>query len=139
MQKFREFYFGTRSKFDRYQIIECAKNSKSFNKSGNETVKDAIAILLWESKNQNSWLVRTNERIYKIIDDIRKERPIINWSRSITLFKETNFIETSDYKLHTGKIKFLHKPEKEYRYSKKLFFNKNVIDGITDFIKTGDF
>lgn len=139
MQKFREFYFGTRSKFDRYQIIECAKNSKSFNKSGNETVKDAIAILLWESKNQNSWIVRTNERIYKIIDDIRKERPITNWSRSISLFKETNLIEISDYKLHTGKIKFLHKPEKEYRYSKKLFFNKNVIDGITDFIKTGDF
>lgn len=139
MSRFQEFYFGERSKVDRFQIIESVRNSKSYNKSGTETTSDAKAILLWEAKYQNSWLVRTNERIYKILDDIRKDRPIINWSRNINLFQDVNLVNAIEYKPNTGKIIFKHKPYKEYRYSKKLFFNKNIDRVINNFIRTGDF
>lgn len=141
MDKFKEFYFGDRAKFDRSAIIESVKNSKSFNRSGDETTNNAQAILLWEAKYQNSWLVRTNARVYKILDDIRKERPIINWSRSISLFKGDDIVHTIEYKINTGKIIFKHKPHKEYRYSKKLFFNykKNVDNLINSFLKIGKF
>lgn len=139
MSRFQEFYFGERSKADRFQIIEFVRNSKSYNKSGTETTSDAKAILLWEAKYQNSWLVRTNERIYKILDDIRKDRPIINWSRNINLFQGVDVINTIEYKPNTGKIIFKHKPDKEYRYSKKLFFNKNIDRVINNFIMKGDF
>ena len=139
MSRFHEFYFGERSKADRFQITESVRNSKFYNKSGTETTSDAKAILLWEAKYQNSWLVRTNERIYKVQDDIRKDRPIINWSRNIELFKSTYIINALEYKPNTGKIIFEQKPNKEYRYSKKLFFNKNIESVISSFIKTGDF
>ena len=141
MSKFQKFYFGERSKADNYQIIESVKKSKAYNKSGNESTSDAKALLLWDAKYQNSWLVRTNERIYKMLDDIRKDRPIINWSRKIERFKDDDIVFAIDYKLNTGKIKFKHKPHKEYRYSKKLFsnYNKDIKSIITSFIKTGDF
>lgn len=141
MDKFKEFYFGDRSKFDRYSIIESVRNSNSFNRSGDETTSNAKALLLWEAKYQNSWIVRTNARVYKILDDVRKERPIINWSRSITLFKGEDLFSTIDYKKNTGKIIFKHKPNKEYRYSKRLFYNyeKSMKDIINSFVKIGKF
>jgi len=138
MSQFREFYFGERSKADKSQIIESVKNSNSYNKSGIEEISNAEAILLRESKYQNSWLVRTNKRIYKVLDDIRKEGTTINWSRSIEKFNKSQNVNVMDYKPNTGKIVFKHKLDKEYRYSKKLFSNMNIENAIDNFVNKHD-
>ena len=123
---FKNEYFGLRDFKDKEEIIKYVNKSKNFKKAPDENLNNARALQLYETKNQKSWLVRTNKRIYRILDDRRKNKPVINWSSKISEITDENNqikMEIKDYKRNTGKIVFEHRPNKEYLYSKKLFIN----------------
>ena len=60
---FKNMYFGLRDFKDKEEIIKYVKKSKNFKKVPDETLNNARALQLYETKNQKSWLVRTNRRI----------------------------------------------------------------------------
>jgi hypothetical protein len=54
-------------------------NSKNFDPE-RENPDEAEALLIFSTSRQHTWLVATKERLYCILDDIRKDKPHINWS-----------------------------------------------------------
>ena len=138
MVKISEFLLGLRENLDKDGVIEQVKNSINFNKDGDETLEGAKAILLFTNSNQKSWLVKTNKRFYKILDDKRKPKPVINWSeKSENLFDENEKpkLNLNPYKKDINKIIFGFKPGKEYLVDKKLFSNVEFDDALTKFLE----
>lgn len=71
-----------REEFESYEgIVRSISNSKNFNPE-TENPGDADALLIFSTPKQQAWLVATSERLYGIVDDLRKEKPRINWSMS---------------------------------------------------------
>lgn len=125
-----------RTFYSREKIIDHVTNSVNFNKHLNEaeeTLDNAVAILLFESSKQKSWMVGTNFRIYKILDDRRQDTPQINWSKKIVALmnKETKKLvyKLGDYKDSLSKVKFPHR-DKEYLVSKRFFVNSPFEDAM---------
>lgn len=69
-----------REDFETYEgIARSISNSKNFNPE-TEDPGDADALLIFSTPKQQAWLVATPERLYGVVDDLRKEKPRINWS-----------------------------------------------------------
>jgi hypothetical protein len=60
-------------------IVRSISNSKNFNPD-TENPGDADALLIFSTPRQQAWLIATSERLYGVVDDLRKEKPHINWS-----------------------------------------------------------
>ena len=134
MKRFKDFLKGLRDHYELNEIIKHVKSSKNYDKSNSESLNNAKALLLHVTQNQRSWLVKTNKRLYKILDDIRDEKPQINWSKKISEIYsdgEAKFV-ISSHSEKNGKIVFHHKPEKKYLYSKILFMNLSIEDALTN-------
>jgi hypothetical protein len=61
------------------RIVRSISSSKNFNPE-TENPGDADALLIFSTAKQQAWLVATSERLYGVVDDLRKEKPRINWS-----------------------------------------------------------
>jgi hypothetical protein len=73
-------FTGVRKDFEPYEgIVRSISNSKNFNPE-TENPGDADALLIFTTAKQQAWLVATPERLYGVVDDLRKEKPRINWS-----------------------------------------------------------
>jgi len=73
-------FTALREDFEAYEgIVRSISNSKNFN-SETEDPGDADALLIFSTPKQQAWLVATSERLYGVVDDLRKEKPRINWS-----------------------------------------------------------
>jgi hypothetical protein len=69
-----------RERFEAYEgIVRSISSSKNFNPE-TENPGDADALLIFSTPKQQAWLVATSERLYGVVDDLRKEKPRINWS-----------------------------------------------------------
>ena len=138
MDNISEYLLGLRENLTKDEVIQFVSKSINFNKGGGETLDGAKAILLFTNSNQNSWLVKTNKRIYKILDDKRKPKPIINWStQKEKVMDDLNQpkINLNPYKKDLGKIKFDFKPDKEYLVDKKLFSNIGFDEVLNNFLE----
>ena len=82
-QSVRPAEFTTvREDFEPYEgIVRSISNSKNFN-AETENPADADALLIFSTAKQQAWLVATSDRLYGVVDDLRKEKPRINWSMS---------------------------------------------------------
>ena len=60
-------------------IAHSISNSKNFNPEV-ENPGEADALLIFSTAKQQAWLVATSERLYGVVDDLRKEKPRISWS-----------------------------------------------------------
>jgi len=116
---FENFFFGKRDFKSKQNIIEWVKKSPQFNIE-NENLDKTKAILLYKTTNRSSWIVKTNRRVYKIIDDRFKKSPIINWSISIEEFNKLK-IQTIPIKNGLGQIIFPNKIGKKYYFDENLF------------------
>ena len=73
-------FISLREDFESYEgIARSISNSKNFNPE-TENPGDADALLIFSTAKQQAWLVATSERLYGVVDDLRKEKPRINWS-----------------------------------------------------------
>jgi hypothetical protein len=75
-------FTALRQDFEPFEgIVSSISNSKNFDPE-TESPGDADALLIFSTAKQQAWLVATPERLYGVVDDLRKERPRINWSIS---------------------------------------------------------
>lgn len=73
-------FTSVRGDFESYEgIVRSISNSKNFNPQ-TERPGDADALLIFSTLKQQAWLVTTSERLYGVVDDLRREKPRINWS-----------------------------------------------------------
>jgi hypothetical protein len=70
---------GRRYFYKQKDIIDTTRNSKHYN-SQVENLSQVEALKFFQTSKQRTWLVSTNERMYCILDDNRKEIPHIRWS-----------------------------------------------------------
>jgi len=118
------------------EIIQFVKNYKYYN-SNIEKLDQAIALKIFKTTIQQTWLVSTNERLYNILDDNRKDSLNINWSIPkidiITNNKVSIDITTRDYKERSGLVHIGPK-HKNWLYTKELFKDSDIKKEIHDLI-----
>ena len=71
-----QFLFGRRGFYDETEIIDYAKNSAGYD---GEDLLTARALLIFRTNIQHTWLVASAERLYCLLDDVREDRPHVNW------------------------------------------------------------
>lgn len=134
----KSFFLGLREFKSKADIIGYITKSKHFDASKESTDK-ANALKIFETSNQQTWLVATDERLYCILDDVRKPKPHINWS-----IPRSQIISGGDVILRiTARNSRKHKSiglvdfgphHKNWFYSKVLFKKKGVEDTIRHFL-----
>jgi|GEM_PF-4971106 hypothetical protein len=137
---FRDFYFGYRGlkNFnDEQELRNVLVNSKYFNKD-QEIVNPSSKMLLFAENDIKSWLIKTNKRVYKVYDDKKKERPIINWSLDLDSFQkllDNDKIFIKDKNDQYGYLIFGNKPDKKYKFEKDLCTDLSIIERIRGLFK----
>ena len=81
----RDRILGLRDFANEQEIKQWIRHSKNWNKpskfvSSEEISSGKKSLLLFDSEKRHSWLVATNKRLYKILDDRREKSPKIYWS-----------------------------------------------------------
>jgi hypothetical protein len=137
---FAEFYYGLRAPCTPEEIIRLVRSSRRYTQD--ETTEDARALLLFEVGVRASWLVSTNLRLYKLMDDRREATPIVNWSVSLDQARESGVRVICQRLLKSGKflkIEFGFREGKYYLVDPKLFQPMGVEKSIATFIGLKEF
>jgi hypothetical protein len=105
--------------------------------SRRKTPNAARTLLLLQTSRQRTWLVATSERLYCILDDVRKPEPHINWSlpRSAVVSNGEVMLEIRphDRTAKTGLVDF--GPEhRRWLYTRDLFEHGDVTSAIREFL-----
>lgn len=127
---------GKREFLGAEEIAAYIVNSKNFN-AAIEDPAQAETMRFFETSKQHTWLVGTPNRLYCILDDIRKPTPHINWSMSKLKIIEgpelvVDLVSRTRNK-STGTIDFGPK-HKRWLYSRSLFEDQPVEDAVEGFI-----
>lgn len=135
---FAEFYYGLRAAYAAEDIINFVETSAKYRQDdAGETTDTAEALLLFEIGARSSWLVRTNSRLYKLIDDRKEDQPTINWSVSIATAQASDVRVVASKTTSNGKlfkIEFGFRQGREYLVDPKLFQGAGVEAAIGSFI-----
>jgi len=124
MMSFQNLYKGLRDFSVNPQVIKTIQNSKRYQPNS-EDLSKARMVQLLESRNQRTYLVATNENLYKIIDDRRRNGPKVAWSRSLSSIAPNHqlAVHIEPYKRTIDRLVIDNLPEKQNLVSKKLFRN----------------
>lgn len=68
------------------QAVKLSKNSALDSADPN----DANVLLFFQTSLQQTWLVKTKNRLYCILDDVRKPQPHVNWSMPMSDILDKN-------------------------------------------------
>jgi len=135
--KISSVILGRRDFYSNEEIIDFTKKSKNYNPE-EENTHNAEALMIFQTSNQQTWLVSTNERLYCILDDIRNDEPNINWSvakeRLTAEGQVTIEINARDKSGKTGLVD-IGPEHKNWLFSKGLFKEKNIDNSIRQLIK----
>ncbi|MDO8727088.1 MAG: hypothetical protein Q7J35_13550 [Candidatus Methanoperedens sp.] len=125
---------GRRDFFSMPDIIEFVKNSGNYT---DDNLKKARALKIFQTSKQQTWLVSTDKAIYCILDDNRKDKPIVRWSnpKSVILTDNTISIEIKerDYSEKSGLLSIGKRMD--WLYTKKLFKGSDIKKEIKNLIK----
>ncbi|MCY0095050.1 hypothetical protein [Hoeflea ulvae] len=101
----------------------------------------ARALLLFQTSVQQTWLVRTERRLYCILDDRRKPTAHINWSMAMSeivhnddLLLEISLDEQSPVSSKSGLVHF-GPSHRNWLYSKKLFASEPLAEQLDRFLR----
>jgi len=118
------------------EIIQYVQNSKNFDPA-REDLSKAEALLFFSTSKQHTWLVATSEQLYCVLDDIRKDRPHINWSMPRSrLFDGDQVIakiNTRDKSEFTGLLDITDEHH-GWLYTKRLFSDASPAQRINDLL-----
>jgi hypothetical protein len=117
-------FLGFRSFATEQEIKDCVARSAPTLR-GAENYKHARALLIFSTSKQQTWLIRTNERLYLVLDDRRKDDPKMQWS--VLLAESRNFeIKTKpDYTRRSGLVDFDPR-HRDWLYTKRLFQEDDI-------------
>jgi len=130
-------FFTGRTDFETDEgIRQFITRSRNFDPN-TEDPSEAELLLIFQTSNQQTWLVATRERLYCILDDIRKDQPHINWSmpkgQLVTDNKVTVEIVTKERRKRSGLVDISSKHE-NWLYTKHLFSESGIEDQIRNLI-----
>lgn len=118
-------------------IIELIKNSKNFDPRMEDPQK-ADALLIFSTSKQHTWLVASSERLYCILDDVRKERPHINWSmpraQLVSGGEVTVNIKSRPHMEYSGLVD-VGDAHRNWLYTKRLFSDAPIEQRIRELIE----
>jgi hypothetical protein len=94
-------------------------------------------LLFFESKLQRTWLFATQENIFCVLDDVRKQQYEIRWTITKNYLQREFFLISTNlqdeflqinpnYKEKSGQINF-GKDHKKWLYSKRLYPNPDIL------------
>jgi len=107
---------GYRDFLSSYDIRSKIKGSENYR---GESIDMAEMLCFFQTRTQRTWMIITNERVYLVLDDIRKEVVKVNRSFRIKVVEEFLKVDP-DYRTSYGRIFF--KPNtRGWLYSKSIF------------------
>jgi hypothetical protein len=118
-------------------IVRSISGSKNFN-SETENPGDADALLIFSTPKQQAWLVATSERLYGIVDDLRKDKPHINWSipkRKLVSGENVSTKLISRDKNELSGLIDIGETCSNWLYTKRLFVNDHIKNQVRSLIK----
>lgn len=127
---------GRRDFYAQKDIIRWVTKSKNYNPD-KENLDQAKTLNFFHTSKQKAWLILTNERMYCVLDDNRKETPVVKWSIPKSKLIDDNKISIN--------IKIRDHSEKSYMvdigpitgwlFSKKLFTDVDIKRSIEKLIE----
>jgi hypothetical protein len=135
--------FETDSGLRPFRTVEEIKQSIRQSKNHKLDQSDpagALPLLIYQTRLQQTWLIKTSKRLYCVLDDIRKPEPHVNWSMDMSEVLD----DTGGVKLEirtqqpasgqtSGKVDFGPK-HKDWLFSTKLFTVRSVEEEIRTFL-----
>jgi hypothetical protein len=122
-----------------HEIKQAIARSKNYKLDGTDP-EDALPLLLYQTRIQQTWLVKTRKRLYCLLDDIRKPEPHVNWSMSMDevvdkgeLRLQLKVLPPTSKSETSGTIDFGPK-HKDWLFSIKLFTVRPVDEEIRAFL-----
>lgn len=133
-----ELFSGRPDSASKRDIIDYVRKSKNFDPK-TEDLTRAEALLIFITSKQQTWLVSTSERLYCILDDIRKDEPHINWSISRSRIFQDNVptisLEARDKTELTGFLD-IGDTHRGWLYTKRLFSEKPVQQRVLELLES---
>lgn len=127
-----------REGFESYEgIVRSISNSKNFDPE-TENPGDADALLIFSTRIQQAWLVATSERLYGVVDDLRKETPHINWSMPKRKLVSGENVSTKMISRDKNELSgFIDIGEtcSNWLYTKRLFVDDHIKNQVRSLIK----
>jgi hypothetical protein len=131
-------FITSREDFESYEgIVRSISNSKNFNPEA-ENPGDADALLIFSTARQQAWLVATSERLYGVVDDIKKEKPHINWSiakRKLVSGESVSAKLISRDKNEVSGLIDIGEMCSNWLYTKRLFVDDHIKNQVRSLIK----
>ncbi len=135
--KLADLFVGRPDFASKQKIIEYVRASKNFDATA-EDLSKADALLIFSTSKQHTWLVASSERLYCVLDDIRKDEPHINWSiprRSVVSHGQIVLpIQIQDKSNFTGLLS-IGDARKDWMYTKRLFSRQPIEVQIKDLLR----
>lgn len=129
-----ESLLGYRAFASEREIRQSIKKFKGYD-SSRESPEDARSLLIFETSKQRTWIVATGDRLYFVLDDVRRPAPRIARSvgRSELTTRADGAIEvdTQSKSLRTGLVD-AGRRRRGWLYSKALFPSSRPIDRAID-------
>ena len=137
MADFASLMLGWREFKSREEIAEYIVHSVNFDPQ-REDPRTAKTLPLFQTSRQRTWLVATSERLYCILDDVRKPEPHINWSlpksKVVANGDVVLEIRPHDRTAKTGLVDFGNE-HRRWLYTRDLFDRGDVVSGVQQFLK----
>ena len=138
-----ESLLGYRNFAGEHEICRRIEQSKFYD-SSKESTEDAASLLIFETSRQHTWLVATEERLYFVIDDIRKPSPRIGRSvhrNELRLEPDGRdgrvAVNTRPKSDRTGLVD-IGLRRRGWLYSKRLFSELRIDSAVNELLATTD-
>jgi len=139
MENVRKFLLGRDGLKSEAEILEIIRQSEDFDPQV-EDIDNAEALLIFQTSEQQTWLVATNRRLYCVLDDLPKSFTRVQWSTPAEKLVENGAvtvpISTDEWERgRAHKIGLVNIGEKRHwLYSKKLFTIDTIEEKIENLI-----
>lgn len=127
---------GYRDFLSKSEIINNIEKSKNY-KPDQESPDSSEALLIFKTSKQQTWIVCSTQRLYIMLDDVRKDRPSINKSisknRLVANSQLSADIVEKDKSEKSGRLLIGDMP-KGYLFTKSIFANDSIVNAVSTLI-----
>lgn len=138
--KLSNLFFGGRELYDEPAIVELVHGTALLDPA--ESLSPDDGLLIFDTKLQKTWLLASNRQLYCVLDDVRKEKPRVQWAMpreelvsanevSVHLLAREQKKERSE---QTGVLEIGRRP-RSWLYSKRLFGKASIEQQVRDLIQ----
>ena len=126
MGTWRSFLLGHGDFRSPDEITSAIRQSKNFN-TFLEDPESAEPLLIFQTSQQQTWLVASTARLYCILDDLRADQPRVQWSVGFDKFASNELLEGDiSTRAKTDKTGILLLAGHQALFSKKLFTSESI-------------